>query len=643
MKIKNTFTKIFSACLVAVMFMASICVCADVKFASADTTVNVESAIKYFTVDGDNSNSYLTDLNGAQVLHYMPTNKMEDNTVIAKIKNKLSVKDFAMDFDLSDSVKAVEFTFAVDPSIVTGDAVKAVVKIDNENDTVTVNGASASATTATIEISAQANALAVNGVSVAGVDTDGEVPADIEIKITYTSANPEGGIYFNYIDQKVSDADSKFKQTFTRNTSNTGVLATAKRVLEIDEENTSVKVNGNEIYVYDGVEYTLKVLSYGLDNVTLSPVLKFAKDAGFVGEYFINSGNRKIAFTAVDFDNADYVEAGEISFGDNGEYATYTVYVVNSDIVNNKTENGVDEDLIKQNAPSYTTDNAIINSFKNAVEKATKAEYEINGETVELDIRVGSGQYFEIPSYESIVISEYSAYSSLVPTVYYVNVDESTEFATTTSMRIPVNTAGTYKFFVIFADEFGNTLEQEDFYDKENFGNETYKDLIFEFTVEDNAPTTVTGAKQVTWYKGVTNTAKSFTIESSSYNAEYKLFFVDANGNEHEIEKYDESKINSYDGTYFTKEEIKAFNYDGTLTFTPQRVGKYIIKCEAQQTNSTKITTGETEITVKEVKTVTPDDHWFENNVWSFVFLGIGTLALAGIIVLLLIKPKEEE
>ena len=34
--------------------------------------------------------------------------------------------------------------------------------------------------------------------------------------------------------------------------------------------------------------------------------------------------------------------------------------------------------------------------------------------------------------------------------------------------------------------------------------------------------------------------------------------------------------------------------------------------------------------------------NWFRNNVWSIVFLSVGTLSLIGIIILLFIKPKEE-
>jgi hypothetical protein len=44
----------------------------------------------------------------------------------------------------------------------------------------------------------------------------------------------------------------------------------------------------------------------------------------------------------------------------------------------------------------------------------------------------------------------------------------------------------------------------------------------------------------------------------------------------------------------------------------------------------------------KEASVVKVDNKWLQNNVWSVVFLSIGTLCLIGIIVLLCIKPKEE-
>jgi len=338
-----------------------------------------------------------------------------------------------------------------------------------------------------------------------------------------------------------------------------------------------------------------------------------------------------------------------ISFGDNGEYGEYVIRVVDGALVSPKTESGIDEAKKENFAPNYDITSlgpaelqALRDSYQQAVDKASKKEYDVNGEKKELSIRVGSGQYYNVPSQKSMLNTQNFAYSALKYTVYYMNVDKATEFSTATSMSIPVTDAGTYKFFIVYESELGNALDKTDFYDEDNLGLEKYNSYVFTFTVEDNAPTSVKGVAQTTWYKGVTNTAKAFKIESSAYTADYKLFYV-VNGVRHEIVKYDESTISSYEGDYFTAEDITAFKYDGNLTFTPQRAGTYVIECSAQQTSSAKVTTGETTIVVKEVKTVTPDDHWFEDNLWSFIFLGVGTLALAGIIVLLFIKPKDKE
>ena len=82
--------------------------------------------------------------------------------------------------------------------------------------------------------------------------------------------------------------------------------------------------------------------------------------------------------------------------------------------------------------------------------------------------------------------------------------------------------------------------------------------------------------------------------------------------------------------------------YDGNLTFAPAKTGTYRITCTVSLKNFSGTAVATTEIQVEEVTTVKPDDHFFENNIGSFIFLGIGTLALAGVIVLLCIKPKEE-
>ena len=83
--------------------------------------------------------------------------------------------------------------------------------------------------------------------------------------------------------------------------------------------------------------------------------------------------------------------------------------------------------------------------------------------------------------------------------------------------------------------------------------------------------------------------------------------------------------------------------YDGKYTFTPVKVGAYKIKCHVSSYNAVRSAEAETVVSVAEKPSeVKVPSHWLRDNIWSVIFLSIGTLALIGIVVLLFIKPKEE-
>ena len=104
------------------------------------------------------------------------------------------------------------------------------------------------------------------------------------------------------------------------------------------------------------------------------------------------------------------------------------------------------------------------------------------------------------------------------------------------------------------------------------------------------------------------------------------------------------SDKDKYTGEDFTYDEIKDFAYDGKLTFTPIKKGFYKVVCTVSSTKTVRFDSAESQIVEisKKPTVVKPDSHWLQNNVWSVVFLSIGTLCLIGIVVLLFIKPKEE-
>ncbi len=265
-------------------------------------------------------------------------------------------------------------------------------------------------------------------------------------------------------------------------------------------------------------------------------------------------------------------------------------------------------------------------------------------------VALGSNQYLTLPSLEDLIFDDVNAYSELKLTVYYTTPNSS---SSSTTLRIPLSDAGEYSFYVVAEDKAGNKMDyQKDFrYEDKNgdlkYGK--YKDYIFTFSVEDNYPIKVESAKQGTGYVNVSYTATSFDITSSAYSTEYKLYYsaTEIGATDEgwvEIPKASDITDTDYSENGYSYDDIQAIAYNGSTTFTPNKTGFYKIDCTVTSTVSNRMESAQTVINIKEQpKVVVVDNHWLENNVWSVVFLSVGTLCLIGIIVLLCIKPKEEE
>ena len=169
--------------------------------------------------------------------------------------------------------------------------------------------------------------------------------------------------------------------------------------------------------------------------------------------------------------------------------------------------------------------------------------------------------------------------------------------------------------------------------------------------MEDDAKITVTAAvKEGVGYKGVLYTAASFDVDANGCTMTYKLYYnadtkATATGEGwKEIPKAssvtDEDYVSS-DG--YTYDEIKSVNFNGELKFVPTKLGAYKIECVATSDVSPRDASDYMIVMVEsEPSVVKVDNKWLQNNIWSVVFLSIGTLCLIGIIVLLCIKPKDE-
>ena len=567
-------------------------------------------------------------------------------------KNSLVIDDFELVFDKPTGVSEITFTFTSDSAFAGG------VFVDEDEPKTTVENV------LTVDFSGK---IVFNGieenvqfgdtVSVAIRTVDGVVTAKVaETQITNTEGalkiaqkdkaiatvkidfelieeTESATVDFVSVDQMASDENGEYKQTF---------------VLEGEEGSEKIKDVAKPRIV-------IKDFPFVKDNGAILPVRAYKYTLSFeaysvfgvikASDVFVDKDSQDIWTNPVDkpkvviFDNTDDTTLVLRASGEDN--AALETYAVAASVIR-------DED---DQAPVYVNFDAnadLYDNYARLVEKAAKTTYD--EDPTEYSIRLGDS--YEIPSMENLVTDNYDVYSSLTKTVYYRTPSSAT--GSTSSMKFTVSEAGVYSFYVAFKDKAGNAMQKEDFYtlNEDGDGYESYGEYfqaVFTFTVEDDAPISVTAPEvQGDGYLNTKYTATGFKIQASGNNVTYTLFYnADANATANsegwaaipllaEISK-------DYEENGFTYDDIEKMDYDGKYTFTPIKLGAYKIVCNVTSDNRVRSQTAQSVIKVdKEPTRVIVDDHWLQNNVWSVVFLSIGTLALIGIIILLFIKPKEE-
>ena len=431
----------------------------------------------------------------------------------------------------------------------------------------------------------------------------------------------EGELVLKSVDQKVSDTTGNFKQTF-KMTEGTFDKTAYQRIALSDKifnganvvkKDTSFSVTATAYAVLGGNSKNIKILA--------------GKDV-YVGE----------TFGKLDFGKDGTETIKIVDSSDNEQvYEEYTFEVKSGDYT----------------APVYNMDTAAIEAFTAAfkdrlVQKDDDGNVLTDASGKSMNVCLGSGEKLELPSMKDMVSDDFTSYENLKYTVHYSSPSTT---STTSSFEVPLTEAGDYSFYVTFIDESGNEMKAKDFVytddkdsNKEYFG--AYKPYIFTFTVYDNADISVTcDGRQGEGYIGEDYIATGFDITATDYKTVYTLWYR-ANETSEWIEIPAAKNVTdkSYNVNGFTYDNVKTVGFNGDVSFTPDRVGQYKIKCVVRSTANNRLSQAETSIISVNgyPKTVKPDNHWLENNVWSVVFLSIGTLCLIGIVVLLCIKPKED-
>ena len=463
---------------------------------------------------------------------------------------------------------------------------------------------------------------------------DKAIATEISLDFITTKESTETFVLAS-VDQKASDVSGAYNQSLAIPADQNKLTLAKPRVYlndsfylrKADGSYTTIKVAYNKTYTLNfnscsllGGYSSLYLIKTGYDNILLESNTTIPNEIQFM----------KVG------SSVKFAVGGK----QNDTEVVYEEFTVNEV----KPFDYLDSDL--NTVPVYTYDEVAFKSFENAFKNAVIVESD--GKTTS----IGMGTDFEIPSMKDLVSDDVTSYEDLTTSVSYAS---RTARATTSSMKFKVNDIGEYEFLVMFGDG-KNTMKAADFYsiDEEDdnkvvYG--TYKQYIFHFEIKDDADIVVKApAIQGDGYLGVKYTASKFTIDADGRTLKYELFY----NAKKDVKDADDSgwiaipqasliTDKSYDKDDFDYEEIKEIGYNGKLVFTPTRIGSYMIKCTASSSTSPRSASADTFISVNQKPVVVKvPSNWLKNNVWSVVFLGVGSLCLVGIVVLLCIKPKEQ-
>ena len=388
----------------------------------------------------------------------------------------------------------------------------------------------------------------------------------------------------------------------------------------------------------------------------------------------MNSDRRFFESDFAGFNGEGYLSvAYRLSDGDNSDYYFIEWYAPAGALVT-KGEYGYIKAVVPDSvdvSPEYNFSNGT-SEYKDLVDAASKDE---DGKS----IQVGTGAYFYIPSLKPYVTDDTCGYSDMTFDVYYRTNGADTQSSTGLSydaLKIELTAEGKYEFRVVPSNYLGNALVGHNKEDKEVTIDSSnvweIKELTtFTFTVKYNGVSIEEPEDADDGYVDVTYTFDSFEIISlsnsqNSLKTEYKLYYLQLNaeyaGKTISAEDLKASLLavteeNGGVCTYGTWTEIEETTDEdeespyaeswsaSSRSFVPKVAGYFGITVKA--TDLGLSTPSKTEAAVANVSSkadsLPGSTYWLQNNILSIVFICISAACLIGIVVLLLVKPKNKK
>lgn len=441
--------------------------------------------------------------------------------------------------------------------------------------------------------------------------------------------------------------------------------------LAIDVCNTS-GITTDKYYYYPGLgaqadeENSDSTLTIGKDDAARVYTM-LETDTRFFPETFKeNTPQLSIAYRITDGDNAaNYlIDWSAVTNADG-----FIPVLDANDVDDNPTttfityENGV-----------LTENTDAINKYTRAVKKASYKDGDVDAG---VSIQVGNDAYYYIPAFKEYVQDSSCGYEDMEFTVYY-RTDSSSSVSTVSGsydeLRIELKAEGKYEFRIVPENKAGNAMVGVFASGPEDAPRYTEGDITsdnvfsaknlstFTFSVQYTGPSIEEPKDDDdTGYVDVTYTVDSFEIVgiSGSYTEHYRLYYfvakdaargftvsqlreADANGSISELGEW--KVINQYDSTLGTDEGDNSYSWNpsSSLSFVPQERGFYKVELIVTSDNLAPQTEAKYVEIAADADVIPGETYWLENNIWSLVFLGVGVLCLIGIVVVLLIKPKDK-
>ena len=564
---------------------------------------------------------------------------VQDGDVLS-LKRKLVVNDFAVvyGFENSDSFSKIIFRIKTDSFFVNGNKNTQENTFDKE--IVIEKELDLSASEKIVAVAISNGVVSINGDSFSDeyyrVEAIDKTVASVEFEFKLSDNTTSADFSIISVDQAYTTGNKKFEQLFTVD-SEGNLNDNAYPRIEINNDVFVKAFVEGENGAKDDITNQLKLIKNDINQFTFTSYSVL----GDVAASAVYLQKTDSADNSVGLNNVE--KPKKIQFREVGTKSFAVTYsgVASGEVLESYNVVVVDA-LTDNNAPYYKAIDVALEGFVNALNKAVKGA---DGTSIYL------GAKLELPSMSDLVFDDVKSYSKLTATINY-SIDDS---ATAQSDSFTIKKTGDYKFFVTFSDGT-NAIETKDFYTvDENDSNiikqEKYFGYIFGFKIIDDHDILIEVSDvDGLGYKGVKYTATKFKIDAEGCTTSYKLYYSDdTKASIHDEDAWIEipalSKVNKND-TFedgVTYSLIENTDYDGTLTFNPTKIGSYKIVCTVTSAYTTRSSEEALAIRVLDKATnIEFPNYWLRDNVWSVVFLSIGTLSLIGIIVLLCIKPKDE-